>query len=312
MYSKKLNDFIYLIDLKPMGIKNFIASYVLTGRRAAIVETGPTCTVENLLVGLEEIGVKSEEVDYVAVSHIHIDHAGGAGTLLRRLPNASLLVHMKGAPHLIDPEKLWGQTKQVLGSLAEMYGEIEVVPKERVIAAADGMVIDLGRGVELKVLEMPGHASHELSFYERTSRGIFPGDAAGVYLNKLNVTIPTTPPPFSLEMTLASLERLISMKPKRLYYSHFGPTNDATKKLETYTSQLKLWAKIILESMRKKEDLATIYERVLDKDSSTKIAADFIKRHLILRRGVIMQNIQGFIEYFRKNLRGIPSSKTRS
>lgn len=301
MYSKKLNAFTHLIDLKPLGIDNFIASYVLTGERTAIIETGPTCTVENLLVGLKEIGVKTEEVDYVAVSHIHIDHAGGAGTLLRHLPNARLLVHVKGAPHLINPEKLWKQTKHVLGSLAEMYEEIEPVSKERVIAATDGMVIDLGKGIEFKVLEMPGHASHELSFYERASRGIFPGDAAGVYLNKLDVIIPTTPPPFNLEMTLASLERLMSMKPRWLYYSHFGPTSDATKKLETYISQLDLWAKIILEGMRKKEDLATIYERILDKDSSTKIAADFIKKHLILRRGVIMQNIQGFIEYFRKN-----------
>ncbi len=284
-----------------MGIENFIASYILTGNKTVIIETGPKCSVKNLLVGLEEIEVETEEVDYVAVSHIHIDHAGGAGTLLHHLPNAKLLLHEKGAPHLISPEKLWNQTKQVLGSLAEMYGEIEPVPKERVIAATDSMVIDLAEDVELKVLEMPGHASHELSFYEKAGRGIFPGDAAGVFLNKLDVIIPTTPPPFNLEMTLASLERLISMNPRWLYYSHFGPTNDATEKLETYETQLKLWAKIIREGVEKKENLASIYDRILDKDSSTRMAADFIKRHLILRRGVIMQNIQGFIEYFKRN-----------
>lgn len=301
MYSKKLNNFTHLIDLKPMGIENFIASYILTGNKTVIIETGPKCSVKNLLVGLEEIEVETEEVDYVAVSHIHIDHAGGAGTLLHHLPNAKLLLHEKGAPHLISPEKLWNQTKQVLGSLAEMYGEIEPVPKERVIAATDSMVIDLAEDVELKVLEMPGHASHELSFYEKAGRGIFPGDAAGVFLNKLDVIIPTTPPPFNLEMTLASLERLISMNPRWLYYSHFGPTNDATEKLETYETQLKLWAKIIREGVEKKENLASIYDRILDKDSSTRMAADFIKRHLILRRGVIMQNMQGFIEYFKRN-----------
>ncbi len=301
MYSEKLNDFTHLLDLKPLGIENFIASYVLTGRKTAIIETGPTCAVENLLVGLKEIGMKTEEVDYVAVSHIHIDHAGGAGTLLRHLPNARLLVHVKGAPHLINPERLWKQTKQVLGGLAEMYEEIKPVPKERIIAATDGMVIDLGNGVELEVLEMPGHASHELSFYERAHRGIFPGDAAGVYLNKLDVIIPTTPPPFHLEKTLASLEKLMAMKPEWLYYSHFGPTSDATKKLETYMNQLKLWAKIISEGTRREEDLATIYKRILDLDPTTRVAADFVERHLILRRGVIMQNIEGFVEYFRKN-----------
>lgn len=304
MYSEKLNESLDLIDLHPLGIANFIASYVLTGRRTAIIETGPTCTIKNLLIGLKEIGVKTEEVDYVAVSHIHIDHAGGVGTLMRHLPNAKLVVHPRGAPHLINPEKLWTQTKQVLRDLAEMYGEIERVPKERVVAAADGMVIDLGNGVELKVLEMPGHASHELSFYEETSRGIFPGDAAGVYLNRLDAIIPTTPPPFNLEMTLASLGRLVAMNPRWLYYSHFGPTDKATKKLETYVSQLKLWAEVILEGTREKEDLATIYTRILEKDPATRIAAGFIEKHLILRRGVIMQNIQGFVEYFRENPSG--------
>lgn len=312
MYSKKLNEALHLIDLNPLGIENFIASYVLTGRRTAIVETGPTCTIKNLLIGLKEIGVKAEEVDYVTVSHIHIDHAGGVGTLLRHLPNARLLVHPRGAPHLINPEKLWKQTKQVLSDLAEMYGEIEPVPKERVVAAADGMVIDLGNGVELTVLEMPGHASHELSFYEGTSKGIFPGDAAGVYLNRLDVIIPTTPPPFNLKMTLTSIERLIAMKPRWLYYSHFGPTEEAIKKLETYVSQLKLWAEVILEGTREKEDLATIYNRLLEKDPATRMAVDFIEKHLILRRGVIMQNIQGFVEYFRKTLVDDLSNKTRS
>ncbi len=304
MYSEKLNESLHLIDLHPLGIKDFIASYVLTGRRTAIVETGPTCTIKNLLTGLKEIRVKTEEVDYVAVSHIHIDHAGGAGTLLRHLPNARLLVHPRGAPHLINPEKLWKQTKQVLRDLAEMYGEIEPVSQERVVVAADAMVIDLGNGVELKILEMPGHASHELSFYEETSRGIFPGDAAGIYLNRLDAIIPTTPPPFNLEMTLASLERLIAMKPRWLYYSHFGPTDEAIKKLQTYVSQLKLWAEVILEGTREKEDLATIYNRILEKDPATRMAARFIGKHLILRRGVIMQNIQGFVEYFRENPSG--------
>lgn len=304
MYSEKLNESLHLIDLHPLGIKDFIASYVLRGRRTAIVETGPTCTIKNLLTGLKEIRVKTEEVDYVAVSHIHIDHAGGAGTLLRHLPNARLLVHPRGAPHLINPEKLWKQTKQVLRDLAEMYGEIEPVSQERVVVAADGMVIDLGNGVELKILEMPGHASHELSFCEETSRGIFPGDAAGIYLNRLDAIIPTTPPPFNLEMTLASLERLVAMKPRWLYYSHFGPTDEAIKKLQTYVSQLKLWAEVILEGTREKEDLATIYNRILEKDPATRMAARFIEKHLILRRGVIMQNIQGFVEYFRENPSG--------
>lgn len=300
MHTKKLNDHLYLVDLKPLGIEKFIASYVLKGNKKMIVETGPTTSIKNLLTGLDELGIGKDEVDYVAVSHIHIDHAGGAGTLLEHLPNATLLVHAKGAPHLAKPEKLWRQTKQVLGEIADMYGEIRSVPEERIMVATDGMVVELGEGVRVRVIETLGHASHHLSFYENSSGGIFTGDAAGVYVQKLDVLIPTAPPPFSLEMALATLDRFIGLKPKRLYYTHFGVGDEAIKKLNIYIAQLKLWARVVLEGLENGEDLEAIYGRILEEDAFTRKAADFIKNHLILRRGVIMQNIEGFAEYFEK------------
>jgi len=300
MYSRKLNEFTHVIDLKPVGIEGFIATYVLKGSKVAIIETGPTSSVKNLLAGLREMRIRTKEVDYIAVSHVHTDHAGGAGTLLRHLPNARLLVHIKGAPHMVRPEKLWRQAKQVLGEIAEMYGYIEPVSEERIIAATDGTVIDLGEGIELKVLETPGHASHHLSFYESLGGGIFPGDAAGIYINKFNVVIPTTPAPFHLEMALTSLDKLIKMAPKRLYYTHFGQANDAIQRMKAHVAQLKLWAKIVLEGMKSGEDMETIHERILEDDPSMKTAADFVKDHPLLKRGVVMQNLQGFIEYFRK------------
>jgi len=300
MYSERLNDHIYLIDLKPMGIENFIASYVLVDDKKMIIETGPTTSIGNLLTGLREIGIKNEEVDCVAVSHIHIDHAGGSGTLLKHLPNAKLLTHARGAPHLVKPEKLWRQTKQVLGEIADMYGKIHPVPEKRIVKAKDGMTVELGDDVRLEVLETLGHASHHLSFYENSSKGVFSGDAAGVYLKSIGAVIPTAPPPFNLRIALNSLDRLIELRPKKLYYTHFGVRGDAVKRLEAYVSQLKLWANIIREGMKNQEDPEVIYERVLEKDALTRKAADFIKNHLVLRRAVVMQNIHGLIEYFEK------------
>lgn len=300
MHSRRLGDHIYLIDLKPLGIENFIASYVLADSKVMIVETGPTTSIRNLLAGLREIGIRDDEVEYVAVSHVHIDHAGGAGTLLQHLPNAKLLTHPRGASHLAKPEKLWMGTKQVLGEIADMYGEIHPVPEKRIIEATDGMVVELGEDVRLRVLETLGHASHHLSFYETDSRGIFPGDAAGIYIKDIDVVIPTTPPPFNLEMTLASLARLIQLAPKRLFYTHFGVRDDAVRRLEAYVSKLKLWVQVVLEGMENGEDLETIYKRILEKDASTGRAAAFIKNHLVLRGGVIMQNIQGFVEYLKE------------
>jgi len=301
MLTRKFNNHLHLIDLKPAGIENFIASYVLKGADStAIIETGPTCSVPNLLSGLREIGIAKEDIDYVAVSHIHIDHAGGAGTLIQHLPNAKLLVHVKGAPHMINPEKLWEASKQVLGEVAIVYQGIQPVPENRVVTPVDGTIIDLGGDVRLEVLETMGHASHHLGFFESVSRGFFQGDAAGIYIPQLDITIPTTPAPFHLEMTVASIQKMADRVPKRLYYTHFGPVNNAVNRLKAYTKQLELWERTISEGLKEGDSLQVMYEKILKNDPQMKVAAEFIKNHMVLRRGVVMQNIQGFVEYLKK------------
>jgi len=301
MSTRKLNSHLYLIDLKPIGIERFIASYVLKGEEAtAVIETGPSCSIPNLLKGLQEIGGRNEDVDYVAVSHIHIDHAGGAGTLLQHLPNAKLLVHARGAPHMINPQKLWEASKQVLGEVAIVYKEIEPVPENRVVSPADGAIFDLGGGVQLRVWETLGHASHHLGFFENVGMGVFQGDAAGIYIPQLDVTMPTTPAPFHLEMTLTSIQKLMELAPKKLYYTHFGPVDNAVNHLKAYTLQLKLWEKTVSEAISRGDSLQAMYEKILENDSQMRVAAEFIKNHMVLRRGVVMQNIQGFVEYLKK------------
>jgi len=301
MLTQKLNNHLYLMDLKPVGIENFIASYVLKGADStAIIETGPTCSVPNLLSGLHEIGIANEDIDYVAVSHVHIDHAGGAGTLLQHLPNAKLLVHAKGTPHMINPQKLWEASKLVLDEVAIVYKEIQPVPENRVVTPVDGTIIDLGGDVQLKVLETLGHASHHLGFFENVGMGIFQGDAAGIYIPQLDVILPTTPAPFHLETTLASIQKIVDMTPKRLYYTHFGPLDNAVNRLKAYTMQLKLWEKTVSEALKEGDSLQVMYQKILEKDPQMRVAAEFIENHMVLRRGVVMQNIQGFVEYLKK------------
>ncbi len=301
MFSVKLDPYISLIDLKPGDLSHFIASYVIKAEKVAIVETGPTATVPNMLAGLQELGVNVKDVDYVTVSHIHLDHGGGAGTLLSHLPRAKLIVHRRGALHVMRPEKLWTQASQVLGEIAELYEKPFPVAEKRIILAEDGMTFDLGKDVELKVIETLGHASHHQSYYEKKSRGIFPGDTAGVYIPKYDVIVPTTPAPFHLETTLASIEKLKSLKPSLLYYSHFGRATNAVEKLQSYADQLRLWAKIIAEKTKEGANMEEIKREIAEHDPALHKAADYIKTHLILNRGTIPQSIQGFKEYF-KNL----------
>jgi glyoxylase-like metal-dependent hydrolase (beta-lactamase superfamily II) len=300
MHVTKVEKHLYQIDVETAGVKNFIASYILKGKQVAMVETGPTSSVPNLLFCLKELNVKPEDVVYVAVSHIHLDHGGGVGRLLKYLPKAKVIVHPRGAPHLANPEKLWQQSKEVLGNIAEMYGKPEPVPEERIIAATDGMTFDIGNDVSLKVVETLGHASHHLSYYEPLSEGIFLGDAAGIYLNEIDVIVPTTPSPFRLDVALASLDKLISLKPKVLYYSHFGKAYNAVEKLQTYAQQLKLWAKITRQGIENKDSLEAISKRIIESDVAVQKAKEYIKAHPVLSETVLNESVRGFIDFVEK------------
>jgi glyoxylase-like metal-dependent hydrolase (beta-lactamase superfamily II) len=297
MKTQEINEFLYLIDLEPTGLENFIASYVLVGEKIAIIETGPTSTVINLLKGLKEMGVNAEDVNFVAISHVHLDHGGGAGTLMQHLPNARLIVHPRGAPHLVNPEKLWAQSRKVLGKIAEMYGEPEPVSSERIVQVVDGMSVNLGKNIELEILETLGHASHHFSYNEKSSKILFPGDAAGIYLNQFDVLMPTTPPPFHLETALSSINKLIQKEPTLLCYTHFGVAMNAIEKLNRYAAQLKLWADIVVDGLKKGETLETISEDIRQKDPAVKAVSQYVKTHPVLSGGVARQDVQGFIEY---------------
>ncbi len=300
MQITKLENHLYQIDVETAGIKNFIASYVLKGEQTAMVETGPTSSVPNLLSCLKRLSVKLEDITYVAVSHIHLDHGGGVGTLLKHLPKAKVIVHPRGVPHLANPEKLWQQSMEVLGNIAEIYGKPEPVSEERIVAATDGMAFDIGRDISLKVVETLGHASHHLSYYEPLSEGIFPGDTAGIYLNEIDVIVPTTPSPFRLDVALTSLDKLISLKPKVLYYSHFGKAYNAVEKLQTYAQQLKLWAKITRQGTENKDNLEAISERIIEGDVAVRKAKEYIKAHPVLSETVLNESVRGFIDFVEK------------
>lgn len=288
-----------MVELETGGFKNLICSYVIKGKKPFLVESGPTNSIPNLLSGLKELDVKFEDVEYVAVTHVHLDHGGGAGTLLKSLPNAKILVHPRGMPHLIDPERLWPSSQAVLGFVSEIFGKPEPVPKDRVIPVTEGS-FDLGYGAKLTVTETVGHASHNLSFQESFNGGVFPGDAAGTYFPGFDVVVPTTPPPFHLEAALASLDKLISLKPTVLYYSHFGKATDAVQRLKDYKLQLHLWADIAEEGVRKNWSLEQTRDRIIAQDKVMHKVADFIKSHRIYSKTVLENCVRGFIEYAKQ------------
>ena len=295
MHTKQIGENLFLIDLQTGGFTNFIASYLIKGTQTTIVETGPTSSIPNLLSGLKELNVKPEEVAYLVVSHIHIDHAGGAGKLLKTLPNAKIIVHPKGAQHLIDPEKLWLSSQSILGDVAKVFGKPEPVSEDRIITAANGLEIDVGDDVKLKAIETLGHASHHLSYYEPLHRVVFPGEAAGMYLSQFDTVIPTTPPPFHFDAALASIEKLIALEPKVLCYSHFGEASNAAVRLRKHAMQLRLWMNIAKDSVRNQESLSTACKRILAEDKSMAAIAVFLSSNPLYYK-LTEESVQGFVE----------------
>lgn len=207
-----------------------VASHLLVENgHAAFIDVGVEPGIPVLLDALAGQGLATEQVDYVIVTHVHLDHAGAAGALLQLLPNARLVVHPRGARHMIDPSKLVAGATAVYGEeqMQQQFGQIVPVDAGRVIEADDGSMLDLA-GRELLFLDTPGHARHHFCVCDLLSRGIFTGDTFGLSYRQLDTArgpfiMPTTSPvQFDPVAMHASIDRLMSLQPERVYLTHFG------------------------------------------------------------------------------------------
>jgi hydroxyacylglutathione hydrolase len=204
--------------------------------RAAIVDTGSNGCVEAIMAALAQKGIAPGQVDYVILTHIHLDHAGGAGLLMARLPNARLCVHPRGMRHMIDPARLIQSTVDVYGAehARRVYGELLPVPAERILAAGEGARVKLADR-ELRFIETPGHARHHCCIVDAHSRSLFAGDTFGLAYRELEANgrrsvFPTTSPvQFDPEALHASVRRIVALRPERVFVTHFGGVPEAER-----------------------------------------------------------------------------------
>jgi len=208
----------------------FDASHlVVENGRAAFVDVGTGHSVPVLLAGLEAKGLPPEAVDFVIVTHVHLDHAGGAGEMMRRLPGARLVVHPRGARHMVDPAKLWAGASAVFGEdfVRRSYGAPVPVDASRIVEAGDGFTLELG-GRPLRFLDTPGHARHHFCVWDEASRSMFTGDTFGLSYGELAsprgafVLPTTTPVQFEPEALLASIDRLLAHDPAAMLLTHYS------------------------------------------------------------------------------------------
>ncbi|AYH45501.1 MBL fold metallo-hydrolase [Azoarcus sp. DN11] len=197
--------------------------------RAAIVDTGTNASVPRVLAALAAAGIEPGMVQWVILTHIHLDHAGGAGSLMCALPNAKLVVHPRGVRHMVDPAKLWEGTSAVYGAerAFALYGRLAPIEAERIVAAEEGLELDLG-GRTLRILQTPGHAKHHVCIWDETARAFFTGDTFGLSYREFDVegrpsVFPTTTPTqFDPDALHASIDRLMSYRPEAMYLTHFS------------------------------------------------------------------------------------------
>jgi len=260
MSITKINTNLFLIDLNQnmTGFKKFISSWLYVGDNITIiVDPGPISSIEFLIYTLKKLGVS--KIDHILLTHIHIDHAGGAGLLLRQYPMANVNCHPKGISHMVDPEKLWQGSVKVLGDIAILYGKISPVDKNKIQFQNN---IDTGDGI-IQVLETPGHASHHLSYLFQDF--LFAGEVAGVILATDNGIYkrPATPPKFKLEVCLNSLEKLKNLDFNLFCFGHYGADENPKQIIKEAEKQLQLWVEIAKKESAKGEE--SVEDRIVDR-----------------------------------------------
>lgn len=260
-----VDDHITAIDHHLLNRPGIGVTYVVRGDDIALIETGTALTVPATLAGLEQLGISREAVSHILCTHIHVDHAGGAGYLAEELPRANVYINSMTAPYLVDPSRLLQSSRRAIGERAwPLHGDMLPVPEER-IRHAEHLRLDLGQDVVLEALTTPGHSPDHLSYRDRRSGGLFIGDAAGLDMPQYNLFFPCTPPPtYDLEAQRNTIAMLLQQDISRLYVTHWGPHDDVEYKLRTAQERLEELVEIVRAAMAAgDEDVSAINARWL-------------------------------------------------
>lgn len=301
---------IEVIDGYDLGIQYRTGIYVIQEEALTLVETGPSPSVTYIEEGLEKLGHSLEDVRYIIVTHIHLDHAGGAGLLLEKCPNATILVHEKGFRHLADPSRLIAGAKMVYKDQFDaLFNPVMPVPKDRMRAVGEGDLVKIGSNCVLEFWDTPGHANHHLAIYDPVSNGIFTGDTVGIRYEQLAADhIPfylpsTSPNQFNPTAMFAAIERMKTKNVSTIYFGHYG----YTEQVDEVYRQIEVWLPIFVEEARfvfKEVGTADkLAQRLMDKVQQSLQQMGVSDDHIVY--SIITVDLQvssmGLLEYVQKN-----------
>ena len=272
------------IDLGFLGRSNVIAAVIVQGSGGvAIVDPGPTTCLATLEEGLQAHGIRWNDVRHILLTHIHLDHAGAAGTIVREHPHIRVLVHQRGAKHMIDPSRLLDSATRVYGDqMDRLWGEFAAVPVANIVLLSGGETIQAG-GRAFDVAYTPGHAAHHVSYFDPSSGVAFVGDVAGVCTSQGYVLPPTPPPDIDLDAWHESVDRILAWSPSTLFLTHFGPVTRARPHLAELLDNLTQTANVVRESL----------PRPASDEEKSEQFADWLRQEL--RRRMTDEEVEAYV-----------------
>jgi glyoxylase-like metal-dependent hydrolase (beta-lactamase superfamily II) len=271
------------VDLLFLGRPHAIATVVVRGAGAlALIDPGPTSCLDTLDLALQAQGLRLSDVTDLLLTHIHLDHAGATGTIVRRHPKIRVVVHERGAPHMADPEKLLKSATRLYGDrMDELWGEFAPVPEKNMTVVSGGERIEAG-GRRFEIAYTPGHASHHVSYFDRSSGVAFVGDTGGVCVDGGYILPPTPPPDIDIEAWRGSVARIEAWSPAAIFMTHFGPVNAVTIHLQTLLQNLETMAALVR---------ARLAEPGTDEEQSRRFADDLVRE---LRRSMTEAQVASY------------------
>ena len=290
------------IDTLTAGMTKVTAGYLLDAPRPTLVECGPALSISTVIEGLRGLGMDPGDLAFLVLSHIHLDHAGGAGDIAKAFPSATIVVSEIGARHLVDPERLNASSRRVYGALMDsVYGDCTPIEAQRVRGVADGDRLDLGGGRFLDLLHTPGHAKHHIAAYDGDTGALFVGDSVGVKMPGMITIRPATPPPdFDLVLAERTLQRYRDMNPGVVYLAHYGAVDPPLEALQEASDRLRLWADTAEAAYAEHNELdhitQTLARRFAD-EVPTDDADPEAQRRVELLSG-FQSNAMGLLRYF--------------
>jgi glyoxylase-like metal-dependent hydrolase (beta-lactamase superfamily II) len=284
-----------------LGRDRVICAYEVSG---LVIDPGPASCVETLLEGLGQTKPRA-----LALTHIHLDHAGATGVLCRRFPELQVYVHELGAPHLVDPSKLLVSAARLYPEdMQRLWGEVLPVPQASLRLVSEGDRVSAG-GRELEVAYTPGHASHHVSYFDRSSGVAFVGDTAGIRRGARGVIVPPTPPPdIDLEAWRASADRILQWDPDTLFLTHFGPFGGARAHLQELFERLAEWNRItqrlLADDTLTDDDRQTLFVEEVTRELRRAVGEQEAEQYA--RAGRLDFSWQGLMRYWRRKLKSAP------